>query len=235
MFPADAEDVDRTRLVIVPHHPDRLRRPGARPGVSDDRVRQALTWNIFRTLELLPPAFWLRRLHLRLTGEPLTATPHTVQVSLWRALPLPPIQRIDGGLSDVAADAVIETEHGAWTFLAARGAHWSEDEAAVAPLIDAGAWLAGARDHYCGVIEAIGSDTPLARVLETRYARSRESVALRSATRGPARPDVRSVRAMRWRDLGAVLSECADAPNLSPVERAVAAHTRTWLRQALGR
>jgi hypothetical protein len=57
----------REQIVIAAHHPDRLRRPPVRPGaVEDDRYRQTLLWNIFRTFDLLPPAFWLRRLQARL-------------------------------------------------------------------------------------------------------------------------------------------------------------------------
>jgi hypothetical protein len=56
-------DAVREQIVITPHHPDSLRRPSRRLGVvEDDRFRQTLLWNVFRTLELLPPAFWLRRL-----------------------------------------------------------------------------------------------------------------------------------------------------------------------------
>lgn len=56
----------RTEFVVAPHHPDRLRRPLptlVAPG--HDAFRHALTWNVFRTLELISPPFWLRRFHLR--------------------------------------------------------------------------------------------------------------------------------------------------------------------------
>jgi hypothetical protein len=57
----------RQQIVITPHHTDRLRRPPARPdAIENERFRQTLLWNIFRTFELLPPAFWIRRLQARL-------------------------------------------------------------------------------------------------------------------------------------------------------------------------
>ena len=60
----------REQIVIASHHPDRRRRPLTRPGaIESDQFRQALLWNIFRTFELLPPAFWLRRLKARLHME----------------------------------------------------------------------------------------------------------------------------------------------------------------------
>jgi hypothetical protein len=138
---------DRDRFVIAPHHPDRLRRPPARPGaVERDRFQQALTWNVFRTLELLAPAFWLRRLHVRLTGDEPPPAAQIVQVSLWPALPLPPIQRIDGARPDVRVDVAIETEHSVWTLIVARGRdHAADDGDRVAPVVDAGAGSTVAR------------------------------------------------------------------------------------------
>lgn len=225
-------DDRRDRFVITPHHPDRLRRPPAPPGASArERHRQALTWNVFRALELLPPAFWLRRLQTRLVGDPSWAAPQMVRVSLWQPAPLPPAQRIDGALPDVIVDVVIETEHALWTLMAVGGIEWAEEEKAFARVLDAGAWLAGLRAHYCGVIEAEASAASIGAVLRSRHSRSRESIRLRSAARGPAAPSGSSVGAVRWADLEAILRDAAEAQHLSPVERAAAQHTLAWLAE----
>ena len=74
--PSHVTHDNREQFVIAPHHPDRLRRPAPTlGGASAERFAQAVAWNIFRTLELVTPSFWLRRLHLRLTGEPSTPAP----------------------------------------------------------------------------------------------------------------------------------------------------------------
>jgi hypothetical protein len=99
-------DNTRDRLIVWPHHPDQLRRPASRPGaLHADNLEHALTWNVFRTLELLP-AFCLRRLQARLqSAQSLDAAPHIVRVGLWRALPLPPAQRlIDPDRTEPMAD-----------------------------------------------------------------------------------------------------------------------------------
>ena len=81
----DAQD----QFVISPHHPDPLRRRIPRAAAADrDRFQQALTWNVFRTLEMVAPAYWLRRFHTRLTGQPSLVAPQIVQVQLWRRLPV---------------------------------------------------------------------------------------------------------------------------------------------------
>jgi hypothetical protein len=221
----------RDQFVISPHHPDRLRRPSPRGAAGDrDRFQQALTWNVFRTLELVAPAYWLRRFHTRLVGQPSLVAPQIVQVQLWRALPLPPILQIDGAHPDVTVDVVIETEHDVWTLIVPRQGEVSNIQERAVHVIDAGAWLAGARAHHCGVIECDGDNAKAGSLLKSRYARSRDSAALRSASRGPAAPTTITWGVMEWSDLAAILLECSEAPNLPPIERTLARNAMDWLQ-----
>lgn len=220
---------DRTRFVIAAHHPDRLRRPQpAAANGHDERFHQALTWNVFRTLELVTPSFWLRRFHVRMTGEASLVAPQMCRVQLWAPLPLPPIQRIDGDRPAALADVVIETEHDVWTLLVASAAAAADEHDRAGAVVDAGAWRAGARQHHCGVIESAGSGG-FGSLLQARYARSRESTRLRSVTRGPATPSPVAWTTIGWPDLAAVLEECGNASNLPPIERALARNALEWL------
>ena len=97
------------------------------------------------TLELLPPAFWLRRLQVRLqSAQTLEAAPQIVRVELWRALALPPAQRlIDPHRLEDQSDIAIEIEHAVWTLMVMGDddASWQKDAGVsdpVARLIDAG-------------------------------------------------------------------------------------------------
>lgn len=224
----------REEFVIVPHHPDRLARPPARPGaITPDRWRQALTWNVFRTLELLNPAFWLRRFHVRLTGEPPPPAAQMLRVSLWQPLPLPPVQRIDGGRAAPVADVLLESEHAIWTLMVGRDLASTESgDGGIASLVDAGAWLAGARRHYCGIIDDDEASVSTGESWKQRYGRSRSSVHIRSSTRGPARPALAGFGTLRWGDLAAVLEDCEEAASLPVIERALAQHALGWLRRA---
>lgn len=209
-------------FVIAAHHPDRLRRPPLKPGsVDEGRKLQARLWNAFRTLELIPPAYWLRRLHARLFAEPITVVPLVASVHLWRPLPLPPRELLDGACPDVVPDVLIETDAAVWSFVVAAGRYWDLSEAMPA-VLDAGAWFAGRRPHHAGVID--GSTGPAAgRLLQERYARSRESASLRGSSLAGARIGV-----ITWEDLEAVLGDCAEAPELTAIERALAAHALVW-------
>ena len=186
---------------------------------------------MFRTLELLTPSFWLRRFHIRLTGTPWLVPPQIARVHLWRHLPLPPIQRIDGGRPDVVPDVVIETEHAAWTLVVESVRNDLTDGDTVAAIVDAAAWFAGARPHYCGVIESSATNKSVGAVLQSRYSRSRDSARLRSATRGPTTPTHVQWGAIQWSQLTTLLEDCCEAANLPPIERALARNALDWLRR----
>jgi hypothetical protein len=102
----------------------------------------------------------------------------------------------------------------------------------MAAIVDAGAWFAGRRQHYCGVIESISANHSCVSVLQDRYTRSRDSARLQSATRGPAAPARGQWGAIRWPDTAAVLCDCSEAASLPPIESALARHALEWLLRA---
>lgn len=225
----------REQIIIAPHHPDCLRRPMVRPGAIDsERFRQTLIWNIFRTLELLPPAFWLRRLQARLSMDWFPPAAQTVHVDLWRALSLPPTHHVDGARPHVVADVMIETEHAVWTLIVGRVESRQIDSEVSQPdhtalLIDATSWYAGTRDCSFGMISERKMHQEPAVALVKRYLRSKESLRLRSEWRGNALSNVRGVGSLAWTDLAAVLRDCERADVLTDIERELARNVMRWL------
>lgn len=230
-------DSDSDLFEIRPHHPDRLRRPAPRPGrVRADALAHAMAWNIFRALELLPPAFWLRRFHARLqNADNLGPAPVTLGISLWRTLPPSPAQAIKDESGAVLADVVIETEHLVWTLVTTFGADIlspDADSASLDPigrLIDAGSWFAGRREHYCGLIVRDPSDTPRGASLMQRYAGKAAGITRVAA--GAAGRGVRGVGIARWDDLVEILEDCATSPVLTDFDRAVARRALAWVER----
>jgi hypothetical protein len=225
----------RKQILIAPHHPDSLRRPSPRlSAIENDRFGQTLLWNVFRTFELLPPAFWLRRLQARLNMDPAQGAAHTVRVNLWRALPLPLAYHVDGLRPDVVADVVIETEHAVWTLMV-----YGEDLRPIEPvsakgdftsqLVAATSWHAGTRDCYFGVLSSQPRHPGTGAALVERYFRSRDSLRLRSEGRGNALSNVRGIGSICWTDLSAILRDCERADVLTDMERALARSVVTWL------
>ena len=76
------------QLLLLHHHPDLANRPEPRPGhVASDTLRAALLWNVFRTLSLVSPPFWLRRLRARLVGlSSVEHAPQILEVRTWPRL-----------------------------------------------------------------------------------------------------------------------------------------------------
>lgn len=220
----------RDEFVVVPHHPDRLRRPGVRPVVhTRERFQQALVWNVFRTLELVTPAFWTRLFQARLFRQPLAPAPQIAQVALWRSLAVPPSRRLDGERPHAVADVVIETEHAVWTLLVASNHDWEGSDGPLCRLLEAGAWLAGVRHHYCGVIDASTREPSAGELLRTRFSRSRDSVPLRVDTSVTPAAGEPMIGVAIWPDMAAVLAGCAQSENLPAIERALATHAVSWL------
>ena len=224
--------VDSRQLVVAAHHPDRLRWPAPQPGGQG--IEPAVLWNVFRALELVAPAFWLRRLQARLSGAPLAPAPQIVEVSLWRELTMPPALCLDRAQPSITIDVWIETEHAAWALLSGdRIARSAADGSAGADLVaralDAAAWHAGARKLHAGAVESVCESGSL---VAQRYARSSQSARTRSALptyveRSPCIPG-----ALSWSDLALILADCADALMLSSLERAVAREALVWLDRA---
>ena len=158
-------------------------------------------------------------------------------MDLWRALALPLAHHVDGVRPDVVADVVIETEHAVWTLMLCGDALRHVDAGSAkgdfaSQVIDATSWYAGTRGCYFGVLSGQRRDQDAGMALVERYVRSRDSLQLRSDTRGNAPSNVRGIGSVRWTDLAAILRDCEQADVLTNIERALARNAVTWLEQA---
>lgn len=96
------------------HHPDWRRTPPPSPGrVQPDRLRAALGWNVFRTLALVNPSWWLRALHARMFGfDTRYRAPEWLDVRLWASA-----ESDDAAGSHDTVDVLLESQHAVWGFL----------------------------------------------------------------------------------------------------------------------
>jgi hypothetical protein len=226
-----------SEFILLDHHPDLFRRPEAKPGLIDaENRRAALTWNVFRTLELIAPGFWLRRFRARLdTLTSLEPGNRSLSIRLWAILPIPDRLRQD----PVCIDALIETETAVYGLMTS---HKSDVELgdstlvrpdAVLRVIDAVSWYAGARDCYVALIASDWADTPIGGALIERYRSSRDGMLRRLPHRRDGLVNVRNIGGMTWRDVAAIMQDCADSDSLNALERFSARRTVQWLN-ALG-
>ena len=227
-----------SEFILLDHHPDLSRRPEAKPGrVDAENRRAALTWNVFRTLELIAPTFWLRRFRARLDAlASLEPGGRSLSVRLWALLPTPADRQRQ---EPVCLDAIVEmdtTVYGVMTFDGSDvelGDSTLARPDAVLRVIDAVSWYAGVRDCYIVLITSDWSHTPIGSALIERYRGSRDVLQCRLPHRRDGLVNVRGIGRMTWQDVASIIRDCADSQSLTDLERFAASRTGQWL-ESLG-
>jgi hypothetical protein len=235
-----ADERDAFRFLVSPYHPETLRYPVAgaimMPG---DRLRHALTWNVFRTLEQIAPSLWMRPLLARCDGlsDGYDSAPHTVSVSCWsRIAPTPSAMLRRGRRDPLAVDVVVETDDTVVSLITPppsdlMGRVLSETaEGGLLDLAEATAWLAGARHAYIGVVLPVEADDDvwMARV---RRRATRVNRVLQATGRGVA--NVRGMGPLTWMALHDVLMDAAESSFIATSERLLAMTTGKWMADRL--
>ena len=222
-----------SEFILLDHHPDLSRRPDARPGLIDaENRRAALTWNVFRTLELIAPSFWLRRFRARLDAlTSLEAGGSSLSVRLWAVLPSPAERSRQ---EPIRVDALIETDTAVYGVMTMDGSDVELGDStlarpdAILRVIDAVSWYAGARLlHRTRYVRLVGhSDRQRTDRALSRFPR-RAGAPAASSTRRLGEPprhrqdDVAGRCRHRPR--------CAESRSLSDLERFAASRTERWL------
>jgi hypothetical protein len=233
---APSPSPDATEFIVRSHDPARGRCPAPRIGrVLDDRVCAALTWNVFQTLAMVAPSFWLRRLRARLFGiDAIDPVPLDASIDFWMPVGA---RAAAAGAGTPRADVLIDTQHAVFGLmtlfeddvpLPAAEAHGDR----LLQLIDALSAHAGVRDAYVGLVTTAADDSPVAASLVDRYAQSHEMIVRRLPARRDGLVNLCGVGRATWGDLHAILRDCAGAPVLDDLERYAAARTGRWLTAA---
>ncbi len=229
-------------FVVHPYHPDLLRRP--EPPMATmlrDIPRQALAWNLFRTLEQVAPPVWLRLLVASLIGFPEggIGAPQTVRVSCWAALPHPPAASLRRGRrGTVDVDVLIETE----VCVVALATPSLEELASpllmdtpagsLLDLAEATGWHAGRRRAYVGVVIPPEADPGRWRSRVLRRA-SLVSRLVRANAGGDT--NLAGVGVTSWPAQLEMLRTLAETEALPVGERRIAADTAAWMDHMLVR
>lgn len=216
-------------IVVWPHHPDILQRPvvnGASPSAT-----QAATWNVFRVLEMMPPAFWLRRLNASLGLVPPGPASVTARVTLWPQLPA--CSGAAGArLAPIDADVVIETEQAVWALLAPHGGDLFVGAGGMpdplGALASAVSWHAGRRDCYAGVIVAAQDDAGLGTSLVRRYDSLPGALARRLPPRSHDTSNVKGLGVTTWERLVTIVRDASESDVIPAPERAIARRVVAW-------
>ena len=229
---------DAFRLLVSAHHPDTLRDPSSAPDTTQsDRLRHALTWNVFKTLEQIAPGIWMRRLVARATGLPdgYSSAPHITAVTCWSNLqPAPNAVLRRGRRHSVPVSAIVDTDDTVVTFLvpspkAMLDSVLSETvEGGLLETAEATAYLAGNRSAYVSVVLPIELEEQVWAPLVRRHA-ERVRRLLSSNSRGPG--NLRAIGAITWNAMHELLSEIAHSPFISRPEQRYAMTAVDWMSE----
>lgn len=231
---------DASRLLVSPYHPDTLRYPKSGSAITpSDRLRHALTWNVFRTLEQIAPSIWMRPLVARATGLPegYNSAPHITAVACWSNLqPAPTAMLRRGRRHSVPVSAIIDTDDTVIAFLTPSPTELLDSvlsETAEGGLLDvaeATAYLAGTRSAYVSVVLPIEVDE---QVWASRVRGRAERVTRTLSSGGRSPENIRGIGATTWDALHDLLSEVARSRFISKSEQRFAMTTAAWMNERL--
>lgn len=219
--------------LVQAHHPDLLRQPEPRPGrAACERLQMALVWNVFRTLSLVEPSFWLRGLHARLFGfDDRYRAPGALDVRFW--VPAPSREPGDAVVVDVLLESpqivwALETVYARDIIVTARDVEGPDP---LLRTIDAALALAGGRDVFVALVTSGDSAAPIGTRLVRRYAAAPDLLrsrlpALRDAVRMPR------IGRGTWGTLATVVAEAARTPAVDRPERLALYRCLDWLAAA---
>ena len=195
----------------------------------------ALTWNVFRSLRQVSPAYWFPRLFAR--AFPADAVPchQVVGLHLWPKIAAPPALRLlqkDEGDSEI--DVLIETERALWPMEAKYRSDVSErttnnaQRDQVLRNLDVGSWHAGLRDFYFTLLVLSASTSAIGAAIVGKYSASKNEVLTRLPHRPDGLPNLKAIGSLEWTDVADVLANCAEsAPHED--ERGSASRAVAWL------
>ena len=236
------EREDVFRFFVSPYHPDALRLPSASAVIeARDRLRHALTWNVFRTLEQIAPSFWMRPLVAALGGlaDDFASAPHVCQMRVWQPLDPPPAAMLRRARRQpLRADVIIDTDDTVVSLLVPSISEVTTTvlsdtaEGGLLDLIEATAYYAGTRAAYAGVVLPHGADGDvwMGRVNRRSLAVHR---VLHAGGRGVS--NARGLGAFDWYTLADILGDAGQSPLLHSSERALAQVTMRWMQERLAR
>jgi hypothetical protein len=235
-------DHDAFRFFVSSYHPDLLRLPSGGPVVDRrDRLRHALTWNVFRTLEQIAPSAWIRPLVAAIGGlaDEYASAPHVCRVTTWQLLEPPPVARLRRGRRNlVRADVIIDTDDTVVSLLIPTVTELTTTvlsdtaDGGLHDLIEATSFFAGTRAAYSAVILPPEADNDLWTARVNRRAHAVHRVLLASE-RGVG--NARGLGALGWRRLATILADVANDDWLHGSERLLAQETAGWMSERLAR
>ena len=185
--------------------------------IRSENSEDAVTWNVFRSLRQIDPAFWLPELAQRGFQHADPPSADGAVVSLWPSVEPPPALLAGGDEGKSEIDVAIQGPTWVWFIEAKYRSDISTatttrpERDQVLRNIDVGSYYAGTRDFLFSLLVASPKASPLGAAAVARYRDFAETRALLRGHRPDGLANLRAVTLLTWSDMAAVLSDARDS------------------------
>lgn len=203
--------------------------------LRSENSEDALTWNVWRSLQKIDPSLWLPLFFFQTFGQELSEPPRFVTLDLWPTVLPPPALRLfqkDEGPSEI--DVRIETER-VVCFVEAKyksdispRTKNNPDRDQIVRNLDLGSWYAGRRDFFFALLVLDETQSPDGLAVLRRYAESRDAILSRLTHRTDGLENLKGIGQVAWRDMAAILRQCESQAQRDD-EKSAARLAAEWL------
>lgn len=204
--------------------------------LRSENSEDAITWNVFRTMQQIDPKIWLPRLFQISFNEQLQLNSDIVKVILWKSIEPPKSLETKEGPSEV--DIIIETEEFVWSIEAKYKSDISKktthdpNRNQIIRNIDVGSHYAKNKDFYFSLLILDEQYSPIGFSLIEKYIKSKDSILdyLLHRKGTDQLNNVKEIGFLTWGNIRRILEECAQVVSRD-YERYVANQAIEWLDQ----
>lgn len=174
----------------------------------------AMTWNVFRTLQKIDPELWLPLLFRQTFQESRTDIVKDMKISLWKKLSPPAKWGLREGNSEI--DVMLENDHFVW-FIEVKyksdismGTTHDQTRNQIIRNLDLGTDYAGDKDFYFSLLILDEKHSPKGSQLIETYKDNRDSITSIFLHRGGDLPNLKGISLLNWQDIRDLFSLCEE-------------------------
>lgn len=182
--------------------------------LKSENSEDAITWNVFRTLNQINPEIWLPILFMKAFQMPLAEEHKTVRIKLWDSIAPPPeLKQHQKGEGNSEIDICIETEKLVWFIEAkyksdiSRRTTNNENRNQIIRNIDVGTYYAKDKDFYFSLLYLDDKKASRGVDILKKYKGRKAEILQALPHRTDGLMNLKSISLLKWEDLKEVFKK----------------------------
>ncbi|TWD92212.1 hypothetical protein FB550_12024 [Neobacillus bataviensis] len=203
--------------------------------LKSENSEDAMTWNVFRSLNQINPNIWLPRLLRNSFLQDFGYSSESVEISLWKKIQ-PLARHVKEGPTEI--DIIIETNQFVWLIEAKYKSDISKNTThdtsrnQVIRNIDVGLDYAKEKDLYFSMLILDEKHSPTGYSITNKYSQSIVHVEKELPYRVDGCKNLKGISVITWKDILNVLDETNELAE-NQFERFIAKQVEQWLRKKI--